>query len=324
MDPETIEVISTRHNANIDPHLALWGWEIPAYLFLGGLVAGIMVLAAVLELSRKEKGETRAAELLPFLAASLISLGMLFLFLDLHFKLHVFRFYTAFRPSSPMSWGAWLLLLVYPVLGLLGLGGLREESRRWLRERVRPAWLKRPLDALFSLADARRRPILWATIASGSGLGLYTGLLLGTMVARPVWNTSVLAPLFLVSGVSTGAALMLLLPMGTTDAHKLVRWDTAAIVIELTLIGAWLLGGLTGGTTSQGAAALFLGGPYTAVFWGLFVMAGLLVPLALNLIEIRRGIAGTRYGPALVLIGGLALRAILVSAGQLTSLTHLG
>lgn len=324
MNPETLEVVTTRHNAGIDPHLALWGWEIPAYLFLGGLVAGIMVLSAVLELSRQKKGETRAAELMPLLAASLISVGMLFLFLDLHFKLHVFRFYTAFRPSSPMSWGAWLLLLVYPVLGLLGLGGLREESRTWLRDRLRFGWVRRGLDALFSLADARRRAVLWATIASGSGLGLYTGLLLGTMVARPVWNSSVMAPLFLVSGVSTGAALMMLLPMGAPDAHRLVRWDTAAIVVELTLIGAWLVAGVSGGSTAQAAAALFLGGPYTAVFWGLFVVAGLVVPLALNLIEIRRGVAGTRWAPALVLVGGLALRAILVSAGQLTSLTHLG
>ena len=42
------------------------------------------------------------------------------LFLDLEHKLFLFRFYTTFQPASPMSWGAWILLLVYPVL-LLGI-----------------------------------------------------------------------------------------------------------------------------------------------------------------------------------------------------------
>ena len=34
MRPELIEVISNRQNAHIDPHLDVWEWQIPAYLFL--------------------------------------------------------------------------------------------------------------------------------------------------------------------------------------------------------------------------------------------------------------------------------------------------
>ena len=49
---------------------------------------------------------------------------MLALFLDLEFKKHVYRFYLAFLPSSPMSWGSWILILVYPAALLLGLGSL--------------------------------------------------------------------------------------------------------------------------------------------------------------------------------------------------------
>ena len=32
-----IELTTTRHNPLIDPSLHVWGWEIPVYLFLGGL-----------------------------------------------------------------------------------------------------------------------------------------------------------------------------------------------------------------------------------------------------------------------------------------------
>ena len=42
-----LEITSTRHNPLIDPHLAVWSWEIPVYLFVGGIVAGMMVLAGL-------------------------------------------------------------------------------------------------------------------------------------------------------------------------------------------------------------------------------------------------------------------------------------
>ena len=40
-----LELLTTRHNPMIDPILQVWGWEIPVYLFLGGWVAGAMVLS---------------------------------------------------------------------------------------------------------------------------------------------------------------------------------------------------------------------------------------------------------------------------------------
>ena len=39
-----IELVSTAKSPWVDPHLHVWGWEIPVYLFLGGWTAGIMVL----------------------------------------------------------------------------------------------------------------------------------------------------------------------------------------------------------------------------------------------------------------------------------------
>jgi len=41
------ELDITRHNEPVDPSLAIWGWEIPVYLFLGGCVAGMMILTGV-------------------------------------------------------------------------------------------------------------------------------------------------------------------------------------------------------------------------------------------------------------------------------------
>lgn len=313
-----IEVISNRNNPHIDPHLEIWEWQIPAYLFVGGLVAGLMVLMAALELKRKRPATSTHAQWMPVVAIGLISLGMVFLFLDLANKAHVFRFYTAFRPSSPMSWGSWILLIVYPALILLTLGGFDAQRREWLQnlKLVTGLRLSRPIGWLFRFSDTHRQKVLWTTLAVGVGLGIYTGLLLGTMVARPVWNSALMGPLFLTSGISTGAALMLFTRQDEHDQHTLVRWDIAAIVVELALLMMILVGFTTGSAASRAVADGFLGGPYTAVFWSLIVIAGLLVPLTLNVLEVKRRLPMTWFAPAFVLIGGLALRALFVTAGQ--------
>jgi formate-dependent nitrite reductase membrane component NrfD len=321
MDETAMEVVHGRQNPLIDPSLQIWGWEIPVYLFLGGLVAGLMILAAARELKTDERAASRALRFAPFLGLLLLTLGMIALFLDLEFKTHVYRFYLAFKPTSPMSWGSWILVLVYPVGFLQGMGSLSASERgkilggSW----VRKLKLARPLEALLRYSDAHRKAMLWTSIALGIGLGVYTGLLLGTMAARPLWNTALLGPLFLVSGVSTGAALLLLLGLGEDDRHALVRWDLVAIGVELTLIAIMLLAFASGDRTAQAAGQGLLGGPYTSAFWALVIGMGLVVPLLMEWAELRRGLPFRAITPVFILLGGLALRFVMLGAGQASS-----
>jgi formate-dependent nitrite reductase membrane component NrfD len=59
-----------------------------------------------------------------------------------------------------------------------------------------------------------------------------------------------------------------------------------------------------------------LGGPFTAPFWSLVVIAGLVVPSVMEFLERRLHLRATFVAPSLVLAGGFALRWILVAAGQ--------
>src|SRR4029453_6144983 len=115
------ELYSTAHSPITWPHLHAWGWEIPVYLFLGGWTAGILVLCGWALFKGRHSGRREgafglASSRLFGLGLALISLGMLALFLDLSGKAHVWRLYVVLSPRSPMSWGAWILLLVSPVL----------------------------------------------------------------------------------------------------------------------------------------------------------------------------------------------------------------
>lgn len=276
-----------RNNPHIDPALQIWGWEIAVYLFLGGLAAGAMILAGA-----AKARESRTVRLLVFVAPLAISLGMLALFLDLEQKLHVFRFYTTFQLTSPMSWGAWILLLIYPATILYGLAQLG-----------------------FAFAQKHEELLRRLNIALGIALGAYTGILLGTLTARAAWSSLFLAPLFLASGLSAAAALALLLPVSESDRDTLRKWDLAAIGLEVVLLGLFFLDLIAAGARGRAAASLFFGGPYTAAFWSLVVIAGLAVPALLEVFEMRQRMHAA-IAPALVLIGGLSLRWIFVLAGQ--------
>ena len=305
------ELDIARHSRFVDPQLHVWGWEIPVYLFLGGVAAGAMILTALLA---ARPGRSRVARWLPFAAPILVSVGMGALFLDLANKLHVFRFYLAFRWTSPMSWGAWILLVVYPVTILQGLAALADDQVEWLAARA--GALGGAVRAGREFALPRERALRTWAIATGVALGVYTGVLLSTLGARALWGSALLGPLFLVSGLSTGAALLMLFGVSPEERHVLARWDLLAIGLEVAVLALLLAGLASGDAASRGAAALLLGGRFTAQFWALVVIAGLAVPAALELLETRLHLRATWIAPALVLAGGLSLRWILVLAGQ--------
>lgn len=304
-----IELTSTRGNAMIDPALHVWGWEVPVYLFLGGLVAGLMAVSAWLLVSGRFRRGASLYPWLPPLALVCLTLGMGALFLDLEYRLHVFRFYTTFQPTSPMSWGSWILVAVYPALVAAALLRLPEPvAARW------PAlarWGR-------SLADSpvRLRAVAWANLGLGVALGVYTGILLSALAARPLWNSALLGPLFLLSGLSSAAALLHLATREAEERVLLARADNVFLGGELGVIALFVVGLVTATGVHAGAAGVLLGGPYTAVFWVLVVGLGIVVPLTVQSLAVSHRIAHTPVAPLLVLAGGLLLRFVFVFAGQ--------
>jgi len=312
-------LVTARTNAMIDPSLHIWTWEVAMYLFLGGLTAGIMVFAALMTVLNKDEEAPFATNRLALFAPIVLSLGMTTLFLDLEHKLFVFRFYTSFQITSPMSWGAWILIFIYPisVLQILstlrnGYGSLAEYVDRFAIGR----WL---LDK----SEQLRRDIAMVAIPFAVALGIYTGILLSAFGARPFWNSGVLGPLFLISGLSTAAALVALIAREHAEKALFTRIDLVLIITEIMLVALFLINLATGSGQQIEALQLVMGGPYTLVFWTLFIGVGLLIPLLLEILEIS-GINKSLaiLAPVLVLIGGFALRQIVLDAGQESTWTR--
>lgn len=312
-------------NPRVEPHLAIWGWQIASYLFLGGLAAGMMVFSAWVVLLRRDTQAPFAAYRAPLIGFIGLMVGMTTLFLDLERKINVWRFYTGLHVTSVMSWGSWVLLLVIPALGLLALAGLPfgfPALARWI-ESV-PVFGPNLFAPLGALCVRWRRALAGLNLFLGIVLGIYTGVLLSAFNARPFWHSALLGPLFLTSGLSTGAAMMILGAGSSGERHLFGRIDLGLILVELALVGLFITDMLNGNAVQRAAASHVLGGDATHIFWIGFIGLGLAVPLLLEAMLWRRAVASIAFVAALlVLVGGYLLRDVVVHTGQETSWTRL-
>lgn len=307
-------IISGRNLPNIDPHLHLWHWPISLYLFLGGLAAGILFFAAVVTLFGKEEkyqGAVKWATIIPPIA---LSVGLLALLYDLSHLFYSWRLYTTFRITSPMSWGAWILLLVTPISFLWTFSYFKEffPNIKWK-------------EGIFSYADwaidfinDNKKILAWILVPSTIILGIYTGILLSAFNARPLWNNSILGPLFLTSGLSTGAAAIIMLSKTHAERRMFSMIDLVLIAIELFLITHMVMGMMAGSQVQIEASQLILGGEFTVSFWVFVVLLGLTFPAILEIFELIGFKVPAIVPAALVIMGGLIFRFVMVDAGQLT------
>jgi len=168
-----------------------------------------------------------------------------------------------------------------------------------------------------------RREIALTVIPFAVVLGIYTGILLSAFSARPFWNNGVLGILFLISGMSTAAALVVLMARQHSEKELFTRIDLVLILAEIGLVALALISLASGSAQHLEALESVMGGSYTIPFWVLFVGIGLLIPLLLETLEIlgvNKSLA--MLAPVLVLIGGYALRQVVLDAGQESTWTN--
>jgi formate-dependent nitrite reductase membrane component NrfD len=303
--------ISGRDIPNIDPFLNIWHWQIPIYLYLGGLAAGILFFAGIFTILGKEKDMSATVKWAPFLVPGALIIGLFMLFLDLKHQLFFWRLYTTVRLESPMSWGAWVLMFITPLSFIYAATYLKEVVPSW-------KWKFAILEKVEVLAIKNRKGLSWILIVLAVILGIYTGILLSAFNARPLWNNSILGPLFLVSGLSTGTAVIMWITKSHYERKIMSRIDLVLIIVELFFITHMIMGMLAGSSVQIAAADLFLGGQFTVSFWVFVIILGLVFPAVLEILELAGYKIPVAVPALLVLFGGLVFRFIMVEAGQIT------
>ncbi|HKC10331.1 MAG TPA: NrfD/PsrC family molybdoenzyme membrane anchor subunit [Methylomirabilota bacterium] len=278
-----------------------WRWFIVAYFFLGGLAGGSYFLATLMD--RVGPEQDRPLVRLGYLVAfPLVCVCGFVLTVDLgrperfwHMLVQSQTFRPMLKTFSPMSTGAWVLLLFSGCAFVSFAGTLAE--RGW------PDWA---ILRLGSPAAPGGRLVTGVGAILGLYLAGYTGVLI-SVTNRPIWaDTTLLGLTFLSSATSTSAALLILLGawMGLSRdrLHRLERFDRSALILEA--------GAIVGLVASLGRiATVWLDG------WGVLlagvVLGGIAVPLLLDR-ERRPERRPVWIAPALVLLGGLVLRMVII------------
>ncbi len=294
-----------------------WGWYVVLYFFIGGLIAGCYAIACALDAmgDPRDRVAVRLGYAIAFpgllicAALLVVDLGRPERFWHMVIKSHYFP-EPIFKHWSPISIGSWVLS-VFGAFAFISFMSVLIESGKF---RWKP---------IVRLADRLRRLpragfVAW--LISGAFFALflagYTGVLMVATV-KPVWHNAVpLGGLFLASALSGSYALLILLlarrGRGHTDAtvSKLEDADRWALGIEVALLLLVLvpLGAL--------ARPMVTGG-FGALFWLGVVLVGLIAPVALDLRTRRTpGHQQPALRAAMILVGGLVLRFVMVMAPQ--------
>ncbi len=298
-----------------------WTWYILAYFFLAGLAGGAYFLATVLRYWGAPSDEP-VARLGYYVAFPATVLCGILLTVDLKRPLRFWHmlFNTTpgdsgltFRTGTPMSVGAWALLAASVFALVAFVDALARDGR--LGDR-----LARGLSGLLDSTAGK----VWNIVGSALFLFIagYTGVLLAVS-NQPFWSdTWALGGLFLASGLSGSAALLLLLSRYRRGAESsrgfLELGGGLFAALELLLLVVLVLTLIGDGTLSTA-----FGFPWL-LLW-LVALAGMLPGLS-GLVAggLRSGAGGVVAGrmalwavaPALVLVGVLALRAAVIFSAQ--------
>jgi polysulfide reductase chain C len=295
-----------------------WTWYILVYFFFAGLSGGSYVIASLFRL-RGDASDEPAARLGYYVSFAALLPCPVMLILDLGRPLRFWHMMWNTSPDagginfvywSPMSVGVWALLIfsVFVTVSfaeaLVRDGKLRIAPVRWV---------------VGLLGGTAGKVFITLGAAFGLFIAGYTGVLL-SVTNQPVWSdTWTLGGLFLASGLSGSAALLLLLTRYRREAQASAGMLTISerlyALLELVLIVIFAL-------------SMILAGAFDEAFgfqWTLLWLVALigLAPGIGGLLTSRLAVTGegavvavpaksALAMPGLVLIGVLALRASVI------------
>jgi hypothetical protein len=221
----------------------VWTWEIPLYFWVGG-TAGMSALIAACSLAGNAPlGLARAALHVALIGATI---SPILLVLDLGRPARFLNMLRVFKPSSPMSVGAWTLVVFS---GFSFTSVVLFEAFPLLHHE---------LGASRELIGGLLLPSMIGGALSGALLATYTGVLLA-VTAIPAWSSqrAILPVHFGAASLGSASAL---LELGAGSMVALSAIGVTAALTETILLGVveWKSRTARGRALREGRAALLL------------------------------------------------------------------
>src|SRR4030042_3060165 len=273
-----------------------WNWIVAIDLFGAGLSAGAFIISATAYFLGKDRYEN-ITRIGAYIAPFPVVIGILALIYDLE-RPHLFwKLFLTFQPNSVMSLGAWLLFF-FSIFSFA-------HFYLWLPEKYDYLKIIPMIKSNGFLGRFRgnnltkvRGLVAGFGIPISIGVGIYTGVLLGALNARPFWNNPMLPMLFLISAMMTGSAAICFVGCFVkgfrgmsreninTNKFMIHSIDFTLMVFSIIAVFLLILGLYVSPRSSVAAVHLIMGGEFTPLFWVVGVGVGFLFPFALEVYEL--------------------------------------
>jgi len=280
-----------------------FGTLIAIYFYLTGLSAGSFIISTLSYGFGFERFKP-LGKIGIVIATLLLAAAPMFLLAHSGQKLRVWHLFVYLNPTSPITWGSFLLML-YPLNCVVyGFFMFRGQKR---------------LTRTFGLIG-----IPLALMVHG-----YTGFILAFGKARPLWNSSVMPLLFLVSAMVSGIAMMIIVSairdrfftkehaLNMDILSALARMLGWCLVFDLFLTSTEMAVHGISHLGAQESVALLLTGPFAGLFLLLENLMGKVIPMLVMLSpRARRAVPLLLLASILVMIGIYTMRYNVVVGGE--------
>ncbi|MBI2554952.1 MAG: polysulfide reductase NrfD [Candidatus Rokubacteria bacterium] len=304
---------------------ATWALYIVNFVFFigasaGGIIVGAIAYALGIERFRPV---ARIAELG---AISCLVLATIFIMLDLGRPERFWHLLRYPQFESPLIWDVMIIGIYLAIAMALGYFATRPDLVRCMEALPRRRGLYRLLALgytdLSPSALARERRVLkvLAAVSIPAAVLLHsiTAWILGLVKAQPGWHSALIAPLFIVSAVVSGLALVILaavfsrLFLGLKIGEEVI-WSLGRILFfSIPVLGYFLFAEMLTVVYPRVPAGVhvfsqMMFGPYAGLFW-FDLVGGLIVPFLLLAFPRTRTVGGIGFASFLVVLGVLAER----------------
>lgn len=287
-----------------------WGLYIAGFMFLVGVSAGGLIVVAGSELIGSQRLESlnRVAVIV---SGTAVAMAAASIFPDLGRPHLAWRMIVGPHLTSPLVWDM-IVITLYLAIAATDL---------WILTRPRPMHRALRIMAVITLPVA----VLVHSV---------TAWIFGFLVARPFWNTAIMAPLFISSALVSGTALVLVVAwivrrVSTWRPDDHVFGDLGKLLAWFVAVDAFLLGAeLVTAWTSQvkyhvEPLEMLLFGRLAPVFWAQ-ILLGVVLPFVVYATPRLRARTPLLVGAAtLSVLGVMAKRVNILLPGMYEPLVDL-
>ncbi len=272
-----------------------WGLYITCFMFFVGLSAGGLIVASsasVFHVAQYKKVALPAV----ILSTVCICVAGIFVLVDLGGIQRVWQMLVSPNPTSPLLWDLCVITL-YLIINIVYLYFM----------------LSKKAD------QSKIKYVSWIALPVAILVHSVTAWIFGLQLSREGWYSAIMAPLFVVSAMDSGLALLLLSLMGLKKAKlfevenslisKLAVLLVTCVAIDGFFVGCEVLTMAYPGAAGAETLAIMLSGSTAPFFWAEIIL-GIVIPLVILLNEKNRQRMGLVAAASACVVAGVFCKRV--------------